>query len=405
MAGAIEYVEGGTVTTPRGFSAGATYAGLKTFSEDKLDLAMLLSETPCAAAGVYTTSTIRSFSVSVTKEHLEQGPMRGIVVNAGIANTCVGDQGYKDAKEMAVAAAKRLGVEPTDMVVCSTGVIGVELPMSLIRDGIEQVELSDDGGNLMARAMMTTDTRPKEVAVTFEVGGKRAHIGGAAKGSGMIHPNMATMLSFVTTDAAVEQGFLERTLREVADRSFNMMTVDGDSSTNDTLVVLANGMAGNSPITEGSEDAKVFEQALLEACVHLARETARDGEGATKLIIVEVDGARTTEDARKAARTIASSNLVKSAVYGSDPNWGRILMAVGRSGAAADESKIDLFVNGVCIMQAGVPVPFHRDSVVALMRGPEVTFRVQMNIGDGEATAWGCDLTEEYVIINSAYTT
>ena len=306
---------------------------------------------------------------------------------------------------MAVVAAKRLGVDPSDMVVCSTGVIGVELPMSLIREGIEQIELSDDGGNLMARAMMTTDTRSKEVAVTFEVGGKQAHIGGAAKGSGMIHPNMATMLSFVTTDAAVEQGFLERTLREVADRSFNMMTVDGDSSTNDTLVVLANGMAGNTPITEGSEDAKVFEQALLEACVHLARETARDGEGATKLIIVEVDGARTTEDARKAARTIASSNLVKSAVYGSDPNWGRILMAVGRSGAAADESKIDLFVNGVCIMQAGVPVPFHRDSVVALMRGAEVTFRVQMNIGDGEATAWGCDLTEEYVIINSAYTT
>ena len=405
MAGAIEYVDGGTVTTPRGFSAGATYAGLKTFSEDKLDLAMILSEAPCTAAGVYTTSTIRSFSVAVTQEHLSQGSMRGIVVNAGIANTCVGDQGYKDAKEMAVAAAKRLGVEPNEMVVCSTGVIGVELPMSLIRDGIEQIELSDDGGNLMARAMMTTDTRSKEVAVTFEVGGKRAHIGGAAKGSGMIHPNMATMLSFVTTDAAVEQGFLERTLKEVADRSFNMMTVDGDSSTNDTLVVLANGLAGNTPITEGSEDAKVFEQALLEACVHLARETARDGEGATKLIIVEVDGARTTGDARKAARTIASSNLVKSAVYGSDPNWGRILMAVGRSGAAADESKIDLFVNGVCIMQAGVPVPFHRDSVVALMRGAEVTFRVQMNIGDGEATAWGCDLTEEYVIINSAYTT
>ena len=264
MAGAIEYVDGGTVTTPRGFSAGATYAGLKTFSEDKLDLAMILSEAPCTAAGVYTTSTIRSFSVAVTQEHLSQGPMRGIVVNAGIANTCVGDQGYKDAKEMAVAAAKRLGVEPNEMVVCSTGVIGVELPMSLIRDGIEQIELSDDGGNLMARAMMTTDTRSKEVAVTFEVGGKRAHIGGAAKGSGMIHPNMATMLSFVTTDAAVEQGFLERTLKEVADRSFNMMTVDGDSSTNDTLVVLANGLAGNSPITEGSEDAQVFEQALLE---------------------------------------------------------------------------------------------------------------------------------------------
>ena len=405
MAGEIKFIEGGTVTTPRGFSAGATYAGLKTFAEDKLDLGLILSEAPCSAAGVYTTSTIRSSCVTVTQEHLKQGPMRGVVVNAGIANTCVGDQGYKDAQEMAVLAAKRLGVESNAMVVCSTGIIGVELPMSLIRTGIEQIELTDDGGASLARAMMTTDTRPKEVAVTFEAGGFQAHIGGAAKGSGMIHPNMATMLSFVTTDAAVEQEFLERTLREVADRSFNMMTVDGDSSTNDTLVVLANGLAGNSPITAGTSDGETFEQALLDVCVHLAREVARDGEGASRLIVVDVVGARSAEDARKAARTIASSNLVKSAVYGADPNWGRVLMAVGRSGAAAEESKIDLFVNGVCIMQGGLPVPFHRDAVVALMRGPEVTFRVQLNIGDAEARAWGCDLTEEYVIINSAYTT
>ena len=405
MAGAIEFVDGGTVTTPKGFSAGATHAGLKTFAEDKLDLGLILSEAPCTAAGVYTTNAIRSACVTVTQEHVNQGQIRGLVVNAGIANTCVGDQGYKDAQEMAVLAGRRLGVDPNEIVVCSTGVIGVELPMSLIRTGIEAIELTPDGGSMVARAMMTTDTRPKEVAVSFQVDGHQATIGGVTKGSGMIHPNMATMLAFITTDLAIEKAFLQQTLREVADCSFNMLTIDGDSSTNDTLVVLANGLAGNDPVSAGSPGADIFKEALMEACVHLTREMARDGEGATRLIVVEVAGAQSTQDARTAARTVASSSLVKSAVYGADPNWGRVLMALGRSGAYAVESKIDLFLNGVCIMQSGLPVPFHRDAVVALMRGKEVTFRLQLNLGEGEATAWGCDLTEEYVIINSAYTT
>ena len=405
MPGAIEFVDGGTVTTPRGFSAGATYAGLKTFAEDKLDLGLILSEAPCIAAGVFTLNAIRSACVTVTQEHVRQGQIRGLVVNAGIANTCVGDQGYKDAQEMAVLAGAHLGVLPDEMVVCSTGVIGVELPMSLIRTGIEVIELVPDGGSSVARAMMTTDTRPKEVAVTFEVDGHQASIGGVAKGSGMIHPNMATMLSFVTTDLAVEKEFLQQTLKEVADCSYNMLTVDGDSSTNDTVVVLANGLAGNDPVKAGTPGAEIFKEALMEACVHLSREIARDGEGATRLIIVEVAGAASVQDARIAARTVASSALVKSAVYGADPNWGRVLMALGRSGAQAVESKVDLFVNGVCIMQSGLPIPFHRDAVVALMRGTEVTFRLQLNLGEGDAIAWGCDLTEEYVIINSAYTT
>jgi glutamate N-acetyltransferase/amino-acid N-acetyltransferase len=209
----------------------------------------------------------------------------------------------------------------------------------------------------------------------------------------------------VTTDLAVEKEFLQQTLREVADCSYNMLTIDGDSSTNDTVVVLANGLAGNDLVTAGSPGADIFKEALMEVCVHLSRELARDGEGATRLIIVEVAGAASVEDARIAARTVASSALVKSAVYGADPNWGRVLMALGRSGAQAVENKIDLFLNGVCIMQSGLPIPFHRDAVVALMRGTEVTFRLQLNLGEGEATAWGCDLTEEYVIINSAYTT
>ena len=405
MAGQITLVDGGTVTTPRGFLAGATYAGLKTYAEDKLDLGLIISEAPCSAAGVYTQSSIKSPSVTVTQEHVKGGSVRALVVNAGIANCSVGHQGYLDAKEMTALASKKLGVRSDEVAVCSTGIIGVELPMSLIKTGLENIQITGDGGHELARAMMTTDTRPKEVAVSFELDGRQVQMGGVTKGSGMIHPNMATMLSFVTTDAAVEKQFLDAALREVADASFNMMTVDGDTSTNDTLLVLANGLAENRPVDASSPDAPVFKEALMEVCVHLAKEMARDGEGATRLITVEVLGATDVADARKAARTIASSNLVKSAVYGSDPNWGRVMMALGRSGAAVEETKVDLFVNDVCIMEEGKPVPFHRDVVVALMRGPEVTFRLNLNLGNGEATAWGCDLTEEYVIINSAYTT
>ena len=230
-------------------------------------------------------------------------------------------------------------------------------------------------------------------------------LGGIAKGSGMIHPNMATMLSFLTTDAAVERGFLQRALSQVADETYNMLTVDGDSSTNDTVLVMANGAAHNHEITEGTLAAEAFMEALRQVCTHLTRELARDGEGATHLIVVEVAGAADTSDARKAAKTVATSSLIKSAVYGADPNWGRLMMALGRSGAVAEEEKVDLFINGVCIMEAGKPIPFHREAVVALMKRPEVTFRLQLNLGDGDAKAWGCDLTEEYVIINSAYTT
>ena len=406
MAGAIDFVDGGTVTSPQGFSAGATYAGLKTFAEDKLDLTILLSESPCATAGVFTTSAVRSATVTVDRQRLAQGiPMRALIVNAGIANTCVGEQGYIDAVEMTSLAALKTGTSPEQVLVCSTGVIGVELPMSLIRSGVEQIELTDNGGANMARAIMTTDTRPKEVAASFEVGGRQVFLGGIAKGSGMIHPDMATMLSFLTTDAAVEREFLQAALSQVADETYNMLTVDGDSSTNDTVLLMANGAARNTEITDASPDADTFMAALRQVCTYLTQELARDGEGASHLIVVEVSGAADTTDARKAARTVASSNLVKSAVYGADPNWGRLMMALGRSGAAAEEEKVDLFVNGVCIMEAGKPIPFHRDAVVAQMRRPEVTFRLQLNLGSGEATAWGCDLTEEYVIINSAYTT
>ncbi|MCI0788622.1 MAG: bifunctional glutamate N-acetyltransferase/amino-acid acetyltransferase ArgJ [Chloroflexi bacterium] len=406
MPGPITRVEGGTITTARGFRAGGTYVGIKTYSEDKMDMGLLLSDTPCSVAGVFTKSSLVSPSVTVNRETLAAGrPVRGLVVNSGIANAGVGEQGYIDAKEMAAVAAVGLGVKPDEVLVFSTGVIGVELPMTLIKKGVDEIELAEEGGNSLARAMMTTDTRTKEAGVSVNLGGVEINICGVAKGSGMIHPNMATMLCFVTTDGAVEQDYLRSILPDIADDTLNMLDIDGDTSTNDSLVVLANGAAGNTPISPGNADADLFKEALAEVLVQLTRQLAQDGEGATRLIVAEVRGARNLADARMAAKTITSSLLVKSAVYGADPNWGRLIMALGRSGAETVESKIDLYINDVCIMEAGRPVPFHRDAVVALMRGDEVTFGVNLNLADGQATAWGCDLTEEYVVINSAYTT
>ena len=406
MAGPIAQVNGGTITTAKGFRAGGTYVGIKTYSEEKMDMGMLLSDAPCAVAGVFTKSTLVSPSVTVNRETLAAGsPVRGLVVNSGIANAGVGEQGYIDAKEMAAVAATGLGVKPEEVLIFSTGVIGVELPMSLIKKGVGQIQLSADGGNELARAMMTTDTRTKEAGVSVNLGGVDINICGVAKGSGMIHPNMATMLCFLATDAAVTQEYLRGILPGVADTTLNMLTIDGDTSTNDSLVILANGSAGNSPVSTGSADAETFKEGLTDVLVQLTRQLAQDGEGASRLLVAEVRGARNTGDARLAAKTIASSMLIKSALYGADPNWGRLIMALGRSGAETVESKIDLYINGVCIMEGGRPVPFHRDAVVALMRGDEVTFGVNLNLSDGQATAWGCDLTEEYVVINSAYTT
>ncbi len=406
MAGPITHVDGGTITNAQGFKAGGTYVGIKTYSEDKMDMGLLLSDTPCAVAGVFTKSSLVSPSVTVNRETLAaSGSVRGLVVNSGIANAGVGEQGYIDAKEMAAVAAAGLGVKPDEVLVFSTGVIGVELPMTLIKKGVDEIKLVDDGGNALARSMMTTDTRTKEAAVSVNVGGSDINICGVAKGSGMIHPNMATMLCFVATDAAVEQDYLRSILPDIADSTLNMLDIDGDTSTNDSLVLLANGAAGNAPLNAGSADAGTFRDGLYEVLVQLTRQLAQDGEGATTLIVAEVQGAKNIADARLVAKTVTSSLLVKSAVYGADPNWGRLIMALGRSGVEMVESKIDLYINGVCIMESGRPVPFARDSVVALMRGDEVTFGVNLNLSDGQATAWGCDLTEEYVVINSAYTT
>ncbi len=405
MASEIRFVEGGTVTSPKGFRAGATFAGIKTHGEDKLDLGLLLSESPCTVAGIFTTNKIKSPSVLLAQERLAGAKLRAVVANSGIANTSVGEYGMKDAHETVELAARHLGLEPEEVAICSTGVIGVELPMALIRESMGKIGVSDEGGNPFARAIMTTDSHPKEVALTFEVGGKTATLGGCIKGAGMIHPNMATMLCFLTTDAAVERSFLQKALKEAADISLNMVSIDGDTSTNDTVLLYANGAVGNDPIWGDTPEAETFQRALDTACIHLAKEVARGGEGASRLLQIQVEGAKSTEDARKAARTIVSSNLVKTAVHGSDPNWGRVVAALGRSGAEVDEKKIALYINDVCIVWEGLPVPFHKDAVVAIMRGPEVSFRLELNLGDGNATAWGCGLSEEYVTINSAYTT
>ncbi len=401
----IRFLEGGTVTSPRGFVAGATYAGIKTYAEDKLDLGLLMSQYPCSVAAVFTTNKLKSASVILCHERVSKGRVRALVVNSGIANTCVGQQGYKDAQETTALAAKHLDLDPDEVAICSTGVIGVELPMALIRAGIPKIELSPRGGHDLARAILTTDTRPKEAAVSFRQGSRTVNIGGIVKGAGMIHPNMATMLSFITTDAEMEQGLLQRALKEAVDQSFNMVSVDGDTSPNDTVLLLANGAAGAGPIMASTPEYAKFLEALTALTVHLAKEIARDGEGAHRLLEVVVEGAVTLEEARMAARTIVSSNLVKAAVHGADPNWGRVVTALGRSGAEMDADRIDLYINDVCILYQGTPIPFHKDAVVAIMRGPQVSFRVCLNLGQARATAWGCDLSEDYVTINSAYTT
>ncbi|MBF8267169.1 MAG: arginine biosynthesis bifunctional protein ArgJ [Dehalococcoidia bacterium] len=405
MAENLKWLEGGTITSPQGFLAGATYSGIRTYTADKLDLGIVCSELPCTVAGSFTTNRIKSPSVVLSQQRVSSGHAQAIVANSGIANACVGEQGLKDAREMAALAARHLGIPPELVLPCSTGLIGVELPIALIRGGIGKIQLSREEGHALARAIMTTDTHPKEVAVSFQVKEKTYTLGGIAKGSGMIHPNMATMLAFLATDAPVERAFLQATLSQAVDSSFNMISVDRDTSTNDSVILLANGAAGGDAIAPGTPGEEVFRHALKEVCTALAKEIARDGEGATKLIQVTVEGALTEGDARAAARSVVSSMLVKCAVHGSDPNWGRIIVALGCSGAQVDEGRVALYINEVCIMEEGRPIPFFKDAVVVTMQGPENSFRLNLNLGEASATAWGCDLSEEYVTFNSAYTT
>lgn len=395
-------IDFGTVTSPRGFLAGAVNAQIK--SPDKLDLGILYSEVPCVAAGVFTTNAIKAAPIVLSQKNLRSKRSQALVVNSGCANACTGDASLSDAAEMASLAAKKLNILPEDVLVASTGVIGVPLPMGKIRAGINRIDISREGGADLARAMMTTDTFAKEIALSVGTESGGFTIGGVAKGAGMIHPNMATMLCFITTDAYMDAGFLQQALNKAVDASFNMITVDGDTSTSDMVVVLANGLAGNKSINE--RNGKVFQEALNKACLYLAKSIARDGEGATKLIEVIVEGAARQNEARVAARTIAGSPLVKSAIHGNDPNWGRVVAALGRSGARMDEKKLDVYWNNVCVMAQGSPAAFDKEALIAGLAGSkEILIRLCLNLRKGKATAWGCDLSEEYVTINSAYTT
>jgi len=405
MSTIIELVQNGSVTSPKGFLAGGTYAGLKSAGDNVLDLGILVSESLANIGATFSTNSILSPSVTVSKERARKRMSRGVVANSGCANCAVGEQGFKDALELASLAADVVGVDPEEMLVCSTGMIGVELPMALIRQNIGNVRPNANDGDKFAQSIMTTDSRPKYLAVSVDIGGRKITLGGAAKGVGMVHPNMATMLAFISTDASVEKEFLQTSLSEAVSASFNMIDVDGDQSTNDTVLIFANGAAGGAMIEQGTDGGTAFQEALTYICTFLAKALVRDGEGAKKLIHVTVDGANTLSDARKASREIASSLLVKSMVHGNDPNWGRIMMALGKTSITLEESKIDIFINDIQIVHGGLAIPYHQDAVVSSMGNPDVYFRVSLNMGDHAATGWGCDLTEEYVIYNSAYST
>ena len=395
------FIHAGGVTTPAGFSAGAVAAGIKNASQKRLDLGVIVSAVPCNTAAVFTTNKIKAAPVLLDRKRLKSGKARGVVANSGCANACTGPQGMADALEMTELAADLTGLKANEVLVASTGVIGTLLPMERIRKAIPKIKFSVAGGHDVARAIMTTDTVPKEAAV--KAGGFT--IGGISKGAGMIAPDMATLLCFLTTDANVELGFLKTALRRAVDMSFNMISIDGDGSTNDTVLIMANGKAGGPAIKRGSPKAALFQAALEKICIYLARANARDGEGATRLIEVIVEGAANEADARKAARTIVSSSLVKTAVHGCDPNWGRVVAAAGRSGAALEPDKIALEIGGIPLVKAGAPVAFNEAKVVRALGSEEVKIVLDLNLGRAKATAWGCDLSAEYVKINAEYTT
>jgi len=405
MEAEIKTIPQGTVTSPEGFFAGAVSAGINKQAAGKLDLAILFSETPCVAAALFTTSRLKAAPVVISQQRLEQGKAGAVVVNSGCANAFTGEEGLVHAAEMAGLAAEGIGILPEDVLVASTGVIGVPLPMKQIRASIEQIILSRDGGHELAKAIMTTDTLPKETAVKVRVGDSQFTIGGAAKGSGMVHPDLATLLCFLTTDAAVERNFLQEALTQAVDASFNMVSIDGDTSPNDMVLLMANGLAGGEPVSAGSQQGDAFQQALEQVCIYLAKLIAGDGEGATRLIEVTVAGAASLLQARKAARAVVSSSLVKAAIHGADPNWGRVVAAAGRSGAEMDEARIDLYVGEIPVIKGGRALPFSKRGVIKLLGGEEVRLSLNLNLGSGKATAWGCDLSEEYVTINSRYMT
>jgi glutamate N-acetyltransferase/amino-acid N-acetyltransferase len=401
METSLKIIPGGTVTSAKGFMAGGTCASIKKSPKKTLDLGILFAEAPCITAGVFTLNKMKSAPVTVCQKRLPSKAIRALVVNSGCANAGTGEQGMGNALAMIASAAERVGARPEEVLVASTGVIGKQLPIDSVTAAISKMELSPYGGHTLAESILTTDTTTKEVAVRVD----GFTIGGIAKGSGMVHPNMGTLLCFLTTDASVDMDFLASALRQAVDISFNMVSIDGDTSPNDTVLLMANGLASNKEITGQSQQAALFQQSLNEVCIYLAKAIASDGEGASKLIEATVSGSTNTSDARDAARAIISSSLVKAAIHGNDPNWGRIVAAAGRSGAEMVESKLDLHISGICLLKGGNLLDFNRDKVVQSLKNSMVSIALDLNLGEAKATAWGCDLSPEYVTINSEYTT
>ena len=399
----------GGVCAAQGFKAGGVHCGVKaTSSPDKNDLAMILSEKECTAAGVYTLNRVKAAPIYVTMDHLEDGTAWGIVANSGNANACCPGS-HENAEAMCAAAAQATGREAADFAVCSTGVIGQTINIGAIQAGMPALaaSLSDDGSDLAAAAIMTTDTVKKELAVSFSVGGREVRLGAIAKGSGMIHPNMGTMLCFITTDCAITQELLEDALRDTAQKTFNRVTVDGDTSTNDTCVILANGMAGNPLIEWKDEGYAAFKEALDHVCRQLARSIAGDGEGAGKLVTCRITGARSEESAERLAKAVVGSSLVKAAMCGADANWGRVMAAMGYSKAPFRPEHVDISfaseAGSVLVCRQGDGVPFDEAKATEILSQKEAVIAVNLNEGDDSAECWGCDLTAEYVRINGDY--
>lgn len=399
----------GSVTSPIGFKAYGDFVGIK---RKRKDLAIVISECEAQYAAVFTTNVVKAAPVLWNKALLEKGgKLQGIVVNSGNANACTGEKGNKHNLMMAEKTAAMFGLKAEQVAVASTGVIGVELPIDTVIAGIElvakNVQATEEGGLAAAEAIMTTDTYMKNAAVQFEIDGKVITIGGMAKGSGMIHPNMATMLSFVTTDLNISAELLNKALKEDVEDTYNMISVDGDTSTNDMLLLLANGMAGNAQLTEENEDYSLFRHALKMLNEHLAKLIVNDGEGVTKFLEVTVKGATSKEAAKTIAKSIITSNLVKTAFFGEDANWGRVLCAMGYSGAAFDPNKVKLTYKSLqgelVLMEGGMPIPFNEDEALKLLKERNIQVIAELQDGDGEATAWGCDLSYEYVKINGEY--
>lgn len=400
----MKYIKGG-ITSPQGFKAAGVACGIRR--KGRKDVALVYSQVPARAAAVYTLNKFKAAPLQITEEHLKNGIAQAIVVNSGVANACMGKQGLKTAKEMARIAAESLQIKTEDVIVASTGLIGVPLPVELLSQGIKEAGsiLTCEGGTDAAEAIMTTDLIKKEVACQLEIGGKTVTIGAMAKGSGMICPNMATMLGFITTDASIESKCLQSVLQKATNATFNMISVDGDTSTNDMVVILANGLAKNPEITLASQDLAVFEEAIIKVCTTLAKMIAQDGEGATKLLEVEVVGALSLEDARMGAKAICSSSLVKTAIFGEDANWGRIVTALGYSGANVHPLKVDVYIGDLLVAKEGTGLNFDEEKAREILKQKEVKLKVDLNLGSTEAKAWGCDLSYDYVKINAEYRT